>query len=239
MDKRWMTRCKHLLASSGRAYWLPLGASVLLIGAIAAHSASLPGPADAEPYYQRVRQAVGNLPDKIGPWRAKEAKVPRAAFELLRPNAIRMRRHTRADGGPAVSMLVVHCKDARDLLGHYPPKCYPATGWHLEKAKATQWSIGDTTIPGMAYTFTRPDKAGDHGTVVYNFLVTPDGQLVPQISDLWDPAADPRRRFYGAAQVQLLIDSNVAGQRRDGIVTRFLRANRALIQALRSVDTVY
>ena len=55
-------------------------------------------------------------------------EVPPEAQELLRPNAIFSRRFQRP-GEIGVHVLVVHCSDARDMIGHYPPICYPSSGW--------------------------------------------------------------------------------------------------------------
>jgi hypothetical protein len=212
----------------------PIAAAVLLLTAVAAHDHSLPGPEDAAPYHRRVKEAVAAMPDDVGPWQGEDAELPRSAVELLKPNALRMRRYTHASEDTQFSLLVVHCKDARDLLGHYPPNCYPATGWRPRGAQPTTWTVGDHTIPGMTYRFDRPEKGPGHRTVVMNFMISPRGRFVPRIEALWDPAADPRRRFFGAGQVQCLISADVPEQQRRAIFTRMLKAHDELLSALQS-----
>jgi EpsI family protein len=176
------------------------------------------------------------MPAQIGPWQGRDQELPRAAVELLKPNALRMRTYTHMNTQREVSLLIVHCKDARDLLGHYPPNCYPAAGWQQQNAEPITWTLGDRTIKGMRYLFQRPQRRSVHRTVVLHFMVSPRGRFVRRIRGLWDAAADPRRRFYGAAQVQCLMPAAIDKDRRRAIFGRLLQANAHVLTALQSSE---
>ncbi|MDY7108295.1 MAG: exosortase-associated EpsI family protein, partial [Planctomycetota bacterium] len=75
-----------------------------------------------------IAAAMEGVPFFVGDWVGEDEAVPREAQKLLRPNAILSRRYRRP-GGTWLHLLVVHCSDARDMLGHYPPICYPSAGW--------------------------------------------------------------------------------------------------------------
>ena len=107
------------------APWLTLA---LLLGM----SRVLPNRSEFNPNSQQrkaeVAHAMQSIPMFIGRWVGQDKEVPKEAQKLLRPNAILSRIYTSA-ASPTTWIVVVHCSDARDLDGHYPPKCYPAHGW--------------------------------------------------------------------------------------------------------------
>ena len=78
-----------------------------------------------------VLTAIDAAPYRIGQWIGEDVAVPPAALEILQTNAILSRRFRHLTSGINANLLVVHCSDARDMQGHYPPVCYPANGWIL------------------------------------------------------------------------------------------------------------
>jgi hypothetical protein len=72
-----------------------------------------------------IRQTMERLPFFVGDrWVGEDllALLAPEAQELLRPNAIFNRRYEQGRQR-WVHVLIVHCSDARDMIGHYPPVC--------------------------------------------------------------------------------------------------------------------
>ena len=131
-----------------------------LLGGIVAEDRTHLKPADVEPYHagakavhrslarNRSRTAIGRPSD--------DRSLPPAAEQLLHPNCKIDRRYTSSSlsstGNPAqASLLIVQCKDSRDMPGHYPPICYPGAGraagiasrFHFDRPavpRSTEWN---------------------------------------------------------------------------------------------------
>ena len=52
-----------------------------------------------------------------------------------------------------MSFLLVQCRDARDLQGHWPPVCYRGQGWVQSAALPRSWEVQDLQVEGMQYDF--------------------------------------------------------------------------------------
>lgn len=215
-------------------HWSPLLALVLL--AVMGGAAMMrPGPADAEPYHQRVRDAAEQMPYRIDDWTGTPVEAPRQAVELLKPNVLVSRSYKHEKTGERVEFLLVHCKDARDMAGHYPPICYPAHGWEAEGAEPADWRVNGVHITGMQYRFSYHRPL--HGTtriVIDNFMIMPDGEFLRQIDGVYNAAADYTLHFYGAAQIQLVTTDRMSDERRRELFHKFIGANLDVINALRS-----
>ena len=200
----------------------PVLCAGLLIG-IAAQKASLLKPADAEPYHARVKAAVDAIPMNLGLWSGVQVDLPPAAVNLLRPNAILSRHYRdnrryeygptgarRRRSGMVAQLLIVQCRDSRDMVGHYPRNCYVNSGEDLREERERTWQVGDVSITGTEYMF---DMAGGRRRCVYNFLIVPGadgGQIVPDIEGVNRAAEDYQRRYLGAAQFQFVLSGDAA-----------------------------
>jgi hypothetical protein len=129
------------------------------------------------------------------------------AQKLLRPNAIFNRRYERY-GGSWVQVLVVHCSDARDMIGHYPPVCYPSAGWvdlevpppgdHVLTAQAA-------TLPVREYRFRAVQEGGrDFEIRIFSAFVLPDGTVTRDISDINRQSERLAVSVQGVAQMQII-----------------------------------
>lgn len=219
-----------------------------LLGAAAWENSTHVAPAAAEAYHQRVRDAASPraLPTQIGLWVGDDIDPPTAANRLLKPNVILMRRFQhyplagQADLG-SVSVLLVACKDVRDMLGHYPPVCYRGVGMVMEGQEARTWKIGELTLPGVEYRFAKEYRGIRQEMVIYNFMVAQGQRAVPHMDALAATQKNYRQRLFGAAQVQVAFYSplNVApATQRDEVMRQFLEEPRmyAALEALLSGD---
>jgi len=223
----------------------PVICLALLAGLVAeAHTRVQPG--DAEPFHARAAAAINGIPAVMdnGNWVSQEEPEPPSATALLRPNAILSRRYLKRDTDGrtlSVGVLIVQCKDARDMQGHYPPRCYPANGATLVEQLPRIWTIGGLKIPGMEYLFTQLTQGINQELRVYNFFVIPEipglparavRGICPDIQAVYQSGEDYQRRYYGAAQFQFVFPNDLSQPVRDRIMTELLEQNVSVIRTL-------
>jgi hypothetical protein len=228
--------------------------SVGLLLPMAAQDAGRARPPNVDAYHRQVKAAIEKIPPHLGTWVGEDQEVPTAAQKLLRPNIILSRSYTDTLTGAQVNFLIVHCRDPRDMLGHYPPVCYPANGDPQSgEGKARDWEVRERpsddaatarTISGMEYVFERQfsDPRGvsslTRTTVVYNFLVVPDRrETIRDMDALQRAAKDYQRRAYGAAQFQVVFggDDNhpvLPREQRDKVFQALIGPNLPVIDTL-------
>jgi hypothetical protein len=209
---------------------MPGMAGLLLLG-VWAHQSSYENPGVFDEYHARCRSAIEQLPTQVGHWMGREVPLPQPALDLLDPNAQRNIRFTDFSPmgltGPdrRISVMIVQCKLARDMQGHYPPRCYPAQGARLLSDEPRNWTLrdayGEMAISGVEYQFLEPDRGGrdlpagllaaegytlGRRRVVLNFLIVPGVGVVRDMKGVNDAAEDYQQRHRGAAQVQVVFD---------------------------------
>ena len=188
---------------------------------------------DADAYHKRLKAAAAELSLEQGDWVGTDVPVPQAAAALLKPNVLMNRYYRNRVTGRRVSFLLVQCGDARDLLGHYPPVCYPGNGWLSVAHEPRDWRVGGTTITGTQYEFARSTFDRSSSIVIYNFMVLPDGTVGRDMDSVNRSAQDYRRKFFGAAQVQVVFDSSMPRPERDRIMDELIRVHGGLLEMIR------
>ncbi len=185
-----------------------------------------------EPYLAQVRTAVDELPLRIGNWVGREIPQPPAAVALLRPNALISREYVDLLEGHRANLLIVHCADARDMQGHYPPNCYPNSGWRQINSQQRQWEINGRVIRGVSYEFEGQPLSGRPGIVIYNSLMLPGEQFIPDMATVRQRAANARARLWGAGQLQVAFDSTVSEPERDAIFVSLVALHEPVLAAI-------
>ncbi len=237
----------NVLRSKFSVLIAPLACVLLLVGAGWVQRDLRP-PESFEPYHAKAKLAIEAIPTDIDTWRGTERKVEPAAQQLLRPNIIRSLVLTddRAESirGPqrSVFLTVVQCKRALDMLGHFPPRCYPAIGDTLRSSREKSWVVDDGTpeklsITGTQYEFERIIDGQTRRRIVYFFMVVPGKGIVPDDKALEEAADDYQQRYYGAAQFQVVFDA-ILGQdltesQRDETYVTLMREVAPAIKALK------
>lgn len=166
-------------------------------------------------YLTAVSDAIASIPYRIGPWIGKDMEPQAPAIELLKPNHLLQRRYVRSDGSTMFSLLFVHCSDARDMQGHYPPICYPAQGWVISSSEQRSFRLGSTTVPAVVYQLTGIRSHQERRMTILNFFVVPSDSepFTPDMSGVNRASAASARSFLGAAQVQLILHEQVPAER--------------------------
>ena len=239
-----MTRSKISIFAS------PLLCLGLLAGIVAEDRTHLK-PSDVEPYHARARQVIEAWPKTIaeGSWSvALEQPLPESAEKLLHPNCKVSRgyisaSHRLLDGQYAqASLLVVQCKDSRDMTGHYPPNCYPAAGYpEIGKSTLFSMNIAGMEVTGKEYTFLKSALPVTR-QCVYDFFVVPgegtkpDDGIKPDMAGVLQAAKDYQKRYYGAAQFQVVMDADYPHELRETIFREIIGANAKALSVLKTVE---
>jgi hypothetical protein len=213
----------------------PIALTLLLLSAALADKVvfHLP-PVNAPPYHARVHEAANRVPYNIGQWLGTDTPVPPSGVALLRPNVILSRQYQDMRTGRTGALLIVHCEDARDLLGHYPPVCYVAHGWSKSDAVAADRHVDGETFPLMQYTFKSKLLERPVELRIDNFMVLPDGQLCRDMDGVEISAQEYRRKFFGAAQVQVITDASWNESDRHDLFRQLVAAAKPLLDEIRS-----
>jgi hypothetical protein len=205
----------------------------ILAGVFTERSLFRTAPVDSAPYHARISAAAEEVPLHIGSWLGAETPVPAAAIQILHPNVIISRRYVNLSTGSGVSFLLVQVRDARDILGHYPPVCYAGQGWTRDASQPVDWQLDDQEIHGTRYLFSseRSDRRSE--IVVDNALFLPDGTTCRDMDGVDASARNNRLKFFGAAQVQVVYDSAVPAAERHVLFETFMRVARPVVEQLR------
>lgn len=208
----------------------------LLVTLGLARSSETGGP-DAEAHHRRVREAVAAIPQQIGDWVGEDKPITQAAIELLQPNALLKRDYRHTESGQVVTLLIVHCGDARDMLGHYPPVCYPAHGWEQTDAELDSWSAAGGALPCREYAFEFASLERSGRIAVVNLIVLPDGRIETEMEELADLSIDSATRHLGAGQIQLIFDASLPRSARRQAFDQIMSEVAGAIDAMSGAST--
>lgn len=209
--------------------------ALLILTGVTAERLGRQSPESVEGYHQEVRLAVESVPLRVGDWIGTDKEVSEAERRLLQPNAILSRRYSNPNTGDTVDLLIVHCRDARDILGHYPLVCYPGNGWLLRNTRQANYQIGAAMdIHAAEYEFSMFLPTQVRSMVVFNFLVLPDGTVTPEMKRVTQAAADYQMRMFGTGQIQLLFPARMDIAGREKTVNTFMMAIEPVLKAMES-----
>jgi len=223
---------RSIMSSVGRSSpWVTLVALVVL-------SVWLPNGVSGEGLGGERRAAIARAletaPFLVGQWIGEEAPVPREAQELLRPNAVLSRTYRRP-GGAQLRLLIVHCGDARDMIGHYPPICYPSSGWVPEGSATADvvLRVGGRELPMRAYVFRRIGEHGAEETIrVLDGFVLPDGKATREIGSINRQSERLAVSAQGVAQLQIVTAGRVSGEAIASSAAQLLEGMPEVLEAL-------
>lgn len=187
---------------------------------------------DSGPYHARVDAAIRSIPLSTGAWDSTQILVPEPAQKLLRPNAMFARQYRDRSSGRSASLIIIQCRDTRDLAGHYPPICYPGHGWTRRGQSEVSVRAGARALPARRYTFSRLSFDREARLVVYSLFVIPGRGAVPDMESVYDAASNYRTRPFGAAQVQVVLTEEPGADEERRIVAEVLGPAAEAIAAI-------
>lgn len=217
------------------ASWAPSLVTLLLLGGMTVEVSARQVREDTSGYHARLKElAAVAIPYSIGDWLGRKLESPPAAVEMLHSNVLINRMYTNSRTGEMAGFLFVQCADARDLIGHFPPVCYPAHGQVKMFGAARDWKVGDEQIHGMRYGFRGKTDAVNSDMVVDNFMVLPNGVYGRDMDAVNKVAQSADLRHFGAAQIQILTNAAMSDARRDEVLRSLIEP---IVPLLRSVVT--
>ena len=208
-----------------------------LLAGIAVEGASRVSPSIAASYHARARNAINAIPTHVGTWTAKPLEVPPLAIALLHPNAILSLHYEDGDFSEkrSADLLIDQCRDARDMNGHYPHNCYISSGYQEVSAVARPFTLpGLPTFTLTEYQFRQTTASESTRMAVYNFLIVPDRGIFKDMDGVYRAGEDYQRRFYGAAQFQVVMNADLPQNERDDIFQTLIGPCVPAIQVLLS-----
>lgn len=166
-------------------------------------------------HHRDIAIQISEFPYQVGGWVGQDVVIPTSAQEILKPNGLVSRRFSRYGGDGNLTFALIHCIDLRDMHGHHPPRCYPASGWSIRKTDVTEEEtvdviIGDVPDEMRVYRFIQggPMEPGSELTVVSVFLtpvmgVVKDMAILQEIGSMGRGASG-----LGVGQIQLVFSGN-------------------------------
>jgi hypothetical protein len=213
--------------------FVPLAITLFLLLGILADNWSHPTRADAAPFHATARRLISAIPHTIGDWTGADEQIPPAATGLLRPNALLSRAFRNRGTGLEATLVIIQCRDTRDMGAHYPPICYPAAGW--EKTLDPQLDTLDVnglTLQVARYGFRQPGFGRRQELSIVGFFAMPGRGSFAAYESIGRATTDHRARPFGAAQVQLLFDATVPRYEQDQAARVLLAEILPVIQHL-------
>jgi Protein of unknown function (DUF3485) len=218
----------------GIAALAPIATAVALIALLFSGRVESVSGEQIDEYQANIRRLVDNIPYRVGDWYGKDVPAPPAAVKILRPNALLQRRYTELGTGRTFSLLVVHTEEARDMQGHWPPNCYPASGWELLDTRQTTIETDSAVIPVKDYSFRRTVDGFEQRMNVMGFFVLPgdDADFLTSYQALVRAGRRKATAGLGAAQIQLLSGNDIDDAERKELARMFVSSIDSLIRVI-------
>lgn len=212
----------------------PLFAFLILIGLMVQGYAQRIPADKIDAYHARIKLATESLPYWIGHWSGENRTITESAQRLLKPNVILQRRYQNTETGRIVDILLVHCGYIRDMGGHYPPICYPASGWEKTSSEFTTVQFQDFPRKARQYTFERSIDGQRRGLRITNFFILPsaDSPIIHDLKTLRSVGKTKGGDSLGVAQIQIVTDDNMPLAERAEVVAEFMRALQPAIKVI-------
>jgi hypothetical protein len=213
---------------------MPILASLLLVAGFSAERLSLLPTKSSVAYHARVKALAEKFPLRFGHWIGEDVAVTSASRRMLNANVVISRSYRNLSTGTVLSFLFVQGKDARALMDHYPPICYVAGGYDKDASRDADWRLGQLEIRGTEYEFTRRDVMSSNSILVDNFIIMPDGRIERDMQATKAAASDVYKRYFGAAQVQLVFSRHVSPAEQQAAMRDFLAESKSLIEVVQT-----
>lgn len=195
----------------------PVVAMVTLL-ALAMWPNLIGGAVDRTATDARVREVGVKLtatPFRLGDWIGTDEELPAAALEILHASSVVSRQYTNLRTGERARLAIVYCGDARDMLGHHPPICYPRSGWSATaepsdaRMDPSALSVQGNAIPTNVYRFHKVDSSGlDRRITIVGFFAVPGVGLTSDEGCLREQSGSRAQSALGVGQVQVLLDGH-------------------------------
>jgi len=219
-----------------RSVLAPVLGAGLLVALIAMGDLNPSAPKNVDAYFADVAHAIDRMPYRVGPWTGSDLDAaPPQVESMLKPNRILHRGYINDRASERVRVVIVHCPDVRDMRGHYPPNCYPATGWTPMDHRTLSVPFPDGPHDISVYSFSRSGERGTTQTItVAVFFAMPkaDHETYADLASVRHASENRRRNLLGSAQLQIIFDGVRSDEAIREVVTTFAPALEPVIQTV-------
>jgi hypothetical protein len=196
---------------------VPLVSASLLTVLLALGTLNPSPPEGVDVYFETVARTIDMMPYRVGRWIGSDLNsAPPQVLETLKPTRVLHRGYTAPALQDRFRVVVVHCPDVRDMQGHYPARCYPATGWSEVEHETITANFAGGEHDVTVYRF---DQLGEFGenirmTVAVFFALPttdmpqPAQAIYADLDGVRSASANRRRNLLGSAQLQIIFDSD-------------------------------
>lgn len=128
------------------------------------------------PIHEVLTQIPGQLASSTGTWvRNRVVPVPSSQVRLLDLTAHVSLEYLRLGEFPPLTatLFIAYCNDARSMVGHHPPNCYPSSGWLMDVGRTQSLEVerdDGRVIPAKIYWFSREGMVASNLQVVSGFF---------------------------------------------------------------------
>lgn len=137
----------------------------------------------------------------------QDQDLPTEAMKLLKPNAVLSRYYRDVARDRSYGFVMVHATDLNDMVGHYPPICYPSSGFtDVSDDVLHRLDLGFAEVSVREYRFARTTRSNDEVEVrVFSGFILPDGSTTTEMRELRERAGRRSLAAAGAAQFQMIV----------------------------------
>lgn len=208
------------MRASQRSMLIPSVSALLLVALLGLRIVERAPAGDLQRYKQTTAAEIRAIPFNFGPYFGVDEPVTPAAVELLQANETFQRRYTDLETGEGFTLMIVHCMVAKDMTGHYPPNCYPRSGWVAdEPPEAVPLETDGVVIPSTLYHFEKQQGLTPQRMDILNFFVLPTGpqRFAADIRSVNQASTSVGTSQFGAAQVQIMTPREMTPERREAV----------------------
>ncbi|PHQ82590.1 MAG: hypothetical protein COB69_01560 [Phycisphaera sp.] len=219
---------------------VPLVSASLLTILLALGTLNPSPPEGVGVYFETVARTIDKVPYRVGKWIGRDLNAaPPQVLETLRPTRVLHRGYTASQD--RFRVVIVHCADVRDMQGHYPARCYPATGWSQvgrHQTISARFAGGQHDV--SVYRFDQLGEFGEHirMTVAVFFALPTTGKPEPaqaiyaDLDGVRNASANRRRNLLGSAQFQIIFDGDASNEDVIRVLEQFAPALDPVIETV-------
>lgn len=194
---------------------IPVISGAILVGLLAVGTLNPTPPENVDGYFETVARTIDRMPYRVGNWTGRDlSSAPPQVLEMLRPNRVLHRGYSSESD--RFRLVMVHCTDVRDMQGHYPMRCYPATGWSPTGSETVKATFAGQERDLTIFRFARMGDFGKPMNITIGLFFALPTQGMPEpaqaiyadLSGVRGASENRRRNLLGSAQIQIIFDSD-------------------------------
>jgi len=208
---------------------MTFGILLVMLGISGIFTGKNDGTTSGIPIQEVLTKIPGQLASSTGTWiRSRDVPVPSSQVRLLDLSAHLSVEFLRLGEFPSVTatLFIAYCNEARSMVGHHPPNCYPSSGWfmHTESTRSLEVVRSDgRVIPAKIYRFSRESSGANKLHVVSGFF-SPGEVFFGTLDGILDVIKPNLMGGSGLFQFQILLQGDYSDADVEGYAIEILEA---------------